>query len=280
MVKLNRFFIPYVILLIFIGFKGELIISFMLVFLHEIAHYFTAVAFGYSGFDVRILPIGAVLKLKDLDEAEPIEDFIISIAGPLFNLFLAGLCYLVSQVNDSHMIDALIKSNLSLGIFNLIPAFPLDGGRILRDFLSTRYIYRRANEITVIVSIILGYFFLGIFIFLLFLKVFDYNTCIMAAFIIISSYKEKERIVYIIMADIARKKRKFLQKKYIENRSLSVHYKSQLLDILSIVDKNKYNVFVVLDDEMRVLDVVYEEELLAALKEYGNITMEELLEDH
>ncbi|MDP4087647.1 MAG: M50 family metallopeptidase [Bacillota bacterium] len=277
MIKLNKFFVPYIILLIVIGFRGELLISFVLVVMHEAVHYFTAVMFGFSGFDIKILPIGAVLSLKDLDEASPIEDMIISLLGPIFNIILAFTAYLISLSYPGNTIDFIIKSNLALGFFNLIPAFPLDGGRILRDILSMKTIYRRANEITVRVSIILGYIISASFIFLFILNIRDYNTAIIGIFVIISSYKEKERIVYIIMGDIIRKKRRFMAKRYMENKSISVYYKGDLINVLGIMDKNKYNIFTVLDDEMRVMDVIYEDEVIQGLKEYGNITIEEFV---
>ncbi|WP_139904034.1 M50 family metallopeptidase [Clostridium thermarum] len=277
MIKLNKFFIPYIILLIIIGFRGELLISFLLVLLHELVHYGTAVAFGFSGFDIKILPIGAVLRLKDLDEATPMEDLIITAAGPCFNLLLALACYIISTVHPGATINFLIKSNLALGLFNLIPAFPLDGGRILRDALSMKIIYRRANEITVKISIVLGYFILGSFIFLLVLGIHHYNSAIIGIFVIVSSYKERERIVYIIMGDIVRKRSKFIARKYIENKHISIYYKGDLISVLSIMDKNKYNIFTVLDDDMAVMDVLYEEEIVQGLKEYGNITIEEFV---
>lgn len=277
MIKLNKFFIPYIFLLIVIGFRGELLVSFILVFLHEIVHYLTAVAFGFSGFDIKILPIGAVLRLKDLDEATPFEDLIISLSGPLFNLLLAVVCYYISTIYPSDTISFLIKSNLSLGIFNLIPAFPLDGGRVLRDCLSMKIIYRRANEITVKVSMVLGYCILGGFLISLALKTPDYNFAIIGLFVIISSYKERERIVYIIMSDIIRKKNRFVNSKYMENKNISVYYKGELINVLSIMDKNKYNIFTVLDEEMKVMDVIYEEEIVQGLKTYGNITIDEFI---
>lgn len=283
MIKLNKFFIPYIILLIVIGFRGELLISFVIVLLHEAVHYGAAVAFGFSGFDIRILPIGAVLRLRDLDEATPTEDLIISLSGPLFNIVLAIACYIVSTKYPGDTVNFLIRSNVALGTFNLIPAFPLDGGRVLRDILSIKLIYRRANEITVKVSIFLGYCILGGFIFLLLLGVPDYNSAIIGVFVIISSYKERERIVYIIMGDIIRKRSKFITRKYMENKSISIYYKGDLISVLSIMDKNKYNIFTVLDDEMAVMDVLYEEEVVQGLKEYGNITIEEfvnLREEH
>lgn len=277
MIKFNKFFIPYIFLLIVIGFRGELLISFILVILHEIVHYLTAVAFGFSGFDIKILPIGAVLRLKDLDEATPFEDLVISLSGPLFNLVLAAVLFYISTIYPSDTISFLIKSNLSLGIFNLIPAFPLDGGRVLRDCLSMKIIYRRANEITVKVSMVLGYCILSAFLISIALKRPEYNFAIIGIFIIISSYKEWERIVYIIMSDIIRKKNRFINTKYMENKNISVYYKGELINLLSIMDKNKYNIFTVLDEDMRVMDVIYEEEIVQGLKTYGNITIEEFI---
>lgn len=278
MFKINKSFIPYIILLVIIAFNGELAISFIMVFLHETVHYLTAVMFGFSGFDVKVLPIGAVLRLKDLDEASPAEDLIISISGPVFNILMAVICYFLSGLYSSDIIELLFKSNLALGIFNLIPAFPLDGGRVLRDILSMKTIYRRANQLTAKISIGLGYFIIGIFIFLLFFNVFAYNTAVIGVFVIISSYREKERIAYIIMGDIVKKRSKFIQRNYIENKSISIYYKGDLISVLSLVDKNKYNIFTVLDEEMRVMDILYEEEVVQALKEYGNITIEEFVD--
>jgi stage IV sporulation protein FB len=277
MIKVNKFFIPYLILLIAIGFRGELFISFLVVTLHEGVHYLTAVCFGFSGFDMKILPIGTVLRLKDLDEASPKEDLIISLAGPISNFLLAISAYCINTRINGPNLELFIKSNFALGLFNLVPAFPLDGGRIMRDILSLRTIYRRANELTIKISIVTGFVLTGSFIFFALFGITNYNLGLIGIFVIITSYKEKERIAYIIMGDIIKKKIKFLNRKYIENKSISVFYKGDLIGVLSLVDKNKYSIFTVLDDNMKVMDILYEEEILEALKDYGNITIEEFV---
>ena len=72
-----------------------------------------------------------------------------------------------------------------------------------------------------------------------------------------------------------KKKERFLRKKYIETKSISVHSSIDLLGILSVVDRNKYCIFTILDDDMKVMYSLYEDELIEALKIYGNISAEE-----
>ena len=75
-----------------------------------------------------------------------------------------------------------------------------------------------------------------------------------------------------------KKRLKFMKNGVIENRIISVFYKKDLLFGLGMIDKNKYTILTVLDDNMRVMKIIYEEEIINALKEYGNITFEELIQ--
>lgn len=277
MVKLNRYFIPYILVLMFIGFKGKLLISFIIVFFHELIHYLAARHLGFTGFDIEILPIGTVLILKDIDEATPMEDLMISLSAPIVNLLLAAIFYKFHIKYSIDLYYLLFQCNFVIGIFNLIPAYPLDGGRILRDLINFRCIYKIANKITVYISIGIGSLLILYYLFLFFAGVTSINLGIISVFIIVSSLKERKRIVYLIMGDIIKKKYKFKKRGYIENKSISVFYKKDLISVLSIVEKNKYNIFFILDDEMKVMDIIYEEEIIEALKLYGNITLEELM---
>ncbi|MBU3160135.1 M50 family metallopeptidase [Clostridium frigoris] len=278
MIKISKLFIPYIILLIVLGFKGELVISFVFVFLHELMHYLTARILGFSGFDIEILPVGAVLKLKNLDEANAKEDLMISLSGPLLNLLLAFIFYILFIIFKNPYFDLICNSNLAIGIFNLIPAFPLDGGRVLRDILSFNNIYRKANEATIRVSMILG----SVFMFIYFVSVSankgNFNLGLISIFILISSIKEKERIVYLIMGYIIKKKYRFIKRGYVENRSISIFCEKSLLYVLGIIDKNKYNLFTILDGNMCVIETLYEEEIIEAIKTYGDISLQEYID--
>jgi Zn-dependent protease len=162
---------------------------FLCVLLHEFGHIFTARAFGVSTPDVILLPIGGVSRLERIPE-KPREEFLIAIAGPAVNVVIAvvlivfagaklGMDSLVSIQNTSAgFIDRLAEVNLFLALFNLIPAFPMDGGRVLRALLVARFGYVRATEIAAAigqwVAFALG--FLGLFgnPLLIFIAIFIY----------------------------------------------------------------------------------------------------------
>lgn len=278
MIKINRLFLPYIVILLILGFKGNIMVSLFFVILHEIMHYLAARKYGFSGFYIEIKPIGTILNLKDLNDAEPAEDLVISLSGPIFNIFCGLVFFVINYYNSSDFFYTCFLTNIALGLFNLLPAFPLDGGRIFRDILALKTIYKRANSITVNISLVIGFSVIFIFSFLMLFGFYNFSICIMGIFIIYASYKEKERIVYIIMADVIRKKTKFLGRGFIENKSISIHFKKDLLKAMSILDKNKYNIFYVLNDEMKLLGILYEEELIEALKCFGNIAIDEYLQ--
>jgi Zn-dependent protease/CBS domain-containing protein len=166
-----------------------LVLLFACVVAHEFGHIFTARAFGVSTPDVVLLPIGGVARLERIPE-EPWEEFLVAIAGPLVNVAItlalvalagarlsSGDLHAVESPNVS-MIDRLAAVNLFLAVFNMIPAFPMDGGRVLRALLASRMGYVRATEIAAFigqgVAFALG--FIGLFYnpMLIFIAIFVY----------------------------------------------------------------------------------------------------------
>jgi stage IV sporulation protein FB len=166
-----------------------LILLFACVLAHEFGHIFTARAFGVATPDVTLLPIGGVARLERIPEA-PHEEFLIAIAGPLVNVLIAlGLIVLAgARLNAGDLtamdsakvwlVDRLAAVNLFLVLFNMIPAFPMDGGRVLRALLATRMGYVRATEVAAMigqgVAFVLG--FVGLFYnpMLIFIAIFVY----------------------------------------------------------------------------------------------------------
>jgi Zn-dependent protease/CBS domain-containing protein len=166
-----------------------MILLFLCVLAHEFGHIFTARAFGVPTPDVTLLPIGGVARLARIPEA-PGQEFLIAIAGPAVNVVIAFALVLfagadldaqhLARVGNAQigMLDRLAEVNLFLAAFNMIPAFPMDGGRVLRAALATQLGYVRATEIAASigqwVAFALG--FIGLFYnpLLIFIAIFVY----------------------------------------------------------------------------------------------------------
>ena len=166
-----------------------MVLLFLCVLLHEFGHIFTARGFGVATPDVILLPIGGVARLERIPE-QPGEEFLIAIAGPMVNVAIAAVLvvfagadlspdHLVAiESTQANLVDRLAEVNVFLAVFNLIPAFPMDGGRVLRALLATRFGYVHATEIAASIGqgVAFLFGFLGLFgnPLLLFIAVFVY----------------------------------------------------------------------------------------------------------
>jgi Zn-dependent protease len=131
---------------------------FACVLLHEFGHAFAARAFGIATPDITLLPIGGVARLTRIPD-KPWQELVVAIAGPLVNVVIAAaLIFVVHrsaeleqlQYLESPRVELLSKLasvNVMLVLFNLIPAFPMDGGRILRALLAMTLPYAQATQI-------------------------------------------------------------------------------------------------------------------------------------
>ncbi|WP_121356308.1 site-2 protease family protein [Flavisolibacter nicotianae] len=131
---------------------------------HEMGHAVVAASFGIAVKDITLYPIGGVASFESLPE-KPRQELLISAAGPAVSFLLAGLFWLLSSANSGvpPSADVAVISganffwflrtvNLYLALFNLLPAFPMDGGRILRALLALRFSYTKATTVATAIS--------------------------------------------------------------------------------------------------------------------------------
>jgi Zn-dependent protease/predicted transcriptional regulator len=240
---------------------------FACVVLHEYGHALTARKYGIKTRDITLYPIGGVARLERMPD-KPIEELWVALMGPAVNVVIAGglfaYLFLTSSlvpltdltVASGSFLERLMTVNLSLVLFNLIPAFPMDGGRVLRALLAMRTDYVKATQIAAAIGqgMALLFGFIGLFSnpFLLFIAFFVWIGASQEA----SMVQMKNAISGIPVG-----------------RAMLTDYKSlsprdPLSQMAQLILAGSQHDFPVLDND-RVVGIVTRDDFLAALTQHG-----------
>lgn len=231
---------------------------FFFVTLHELAHSLVAKKFGITVKEITLLPIGGVASMSKMPE-KPYQEFLISVAGPLSNIAIIVIFYFPMKwfagpefffgafksffgnympvYNHVFIICQIYWINLVLALFNLLPAFPMDGGRILRSILAGRMGFQRATKIAVnfghAFALLFGYIGLmnGRIILL-----------IIAVFIYMAASGEEMQV------DLRTTLRKFRVKDILIGEFLTLTKGADLSKVLELMFHTRQEDFPVLDD--------------------------------
>ncbi|MFH1046594.1 MAG: site-2 protease family protein [Candidatus Omnitrophota bacterium] len=236
----------------FYGLKGAVLVFFVFccVTLHELCHSLQARHFGVKVDQIVLLPIGGVAAMRSIPE-KPSEEFRISIAGPAFNIILAVVLFFPAYrfLGLENLLHPGIETwpqtlayaywiNPTLALFNLLPAFPMDGGRVLRAFLADRMDYGKATRI----AVSFGHIFAILFGFVGMLSTPPNLILVIIAFFIYMAATQEG-----MQVDIRLTLRKFYVKDVLPSQFLSVSPLSPLSEVIALTLHGHQEDFPVID---------------------------------
>lgn len=286
-----RLHVTFLLLLAFYGLLGSggglggtvaavlsVLVVFLCVLLHEFGHALAARHYGIPTHDITLLPIGGVARLERMPE-EPTQEIVVALAGPAVNLvIILGLslgtgfqaAFQIPSLDDTGLgntgfLYELLRVNQLLLLFNLIPAFPMDGGRVLRALLAMSLGYVRATNIAANVGqiIAVGFGLVGLGI----LKPYGYNgsvILVLIAFFIFMAGSQEATAVR--MRELTRDVR--LSEALITDfKTLPVD--ATLADAVALLLRGSQQDFPVVDGQGQAVGVLTRADLITALGKGG-----------
>ncbi len=249
-IRINPLFLFFACLLLFFG-QAFLLLNYIVVmFLHEYSHAFVAKCLGYEIKDISVLPFGICLNMKS-QNLLPNDEFKIAIAGPLMNLFLAILCialWWVFPVTYNYT-SIFCFTNLVTCFFNLVPVFPLDGGRVFLCWCSESFGRKKAVKVCKIFNIVIAIILLLLFIFSLFFGV-NLTFLFMSIFVFSGAFSGENKQEYNYLC--LNYKLKFKHKS-CKVRTVALRVDLQVFRLVKFVNNNCLTEFFVVDFNKKIL---------------------------
>ena len=243
--------VMFIMAVIFVaqGKAYELVCSLAAVILHECAHAKIAKKLGYELNEIKLMPYGAALCGDE--DIYPKHEILIAVAGPLFNAALgtvfAALWWLVPS--SYAFTRAFCECNLYIGIFNMLPVYPLDGGRIMFGILSVKLGKKRAYTVMRIISAVIGVAAVALFITSAF---FSPNYCLLTVgiFMVASAFLPDKRAKYRALFGMPGTDK--LKTRPLEIRCFAVGADVKLKKLVGMLDPDSYSKFDVFDGAVKI----------------------------
>lgn len=237
------------------------IISYLLcVFLHEIGHSLMASFLGYKLNQITLLPFGASLSGKENVFYKPSHEILVAISGPMVNLLLVLIClalFWCVPISYSFLND-FYYANLITLIFNFLPVYPLDGGRVLYSLVKRKKPIKKAYKIIKIIGVIVSILLFILFIITSFFKI-NFTIGLTSIFLITGIFFEDKSSYYVTNFSFVNKKKKLTNG--LETNVLTFNEDTILYSVLKKLNKFKYNVINIVGNDGNITKILSEEEM-------------------
>jgi stage IV sporulation protein FB len=265
-IKLNLFFILFLFASMYTGYIEQSLIIFASVLLHEAGHAVAAKLLHIRVEEIELFPFGGIAKMEDITKYGGLMEAAIAVAGPAISAAIAVAGTALSKQND--LFKAVAQFNMILFTFNIMPALPMDGGRILRNILLHFMSYKQATKIMVILGRLAAIALVFYNILIIYKGSTSIAYIITALFIYLGCHKELRYSSYYYLLNKNNKK-SGLGKKRLRVRTLKLHKDIYIRSAVSQFSPNTVCVIHVIDDNRRVIKILNEADIMDAFLRYG-----------
>jgi stage IV sporulation protein FB len=247
---------------LFHGFIYDVLLLFIIVLIHEIGHASVALSYGWRVKKIEILPFGGVAEVEEHGNRPIHEEALVIAAGPFMNVIMIGFAYLCLSLGiwKEAFTYQFLEYNLIILLFNLLPIWPLDGGKFVQLLLSLLFPFKKAIRHSLLVSggclslyfIIVGFFF-----------PYYFYLWIVGGFFIIAGWLEiKQSHFQYIRFLMERHNTNRIEERFPDVVSVMVMPNYLLKDAIYKMFRHKFHYFCILTPRGEVKHVVDEQEML------------------
>ena len=265
--SVSPFFLILAAAAIFCGYAEMFFIAYLSALLHECAHIITARALDVGISRIEILPFGVCGKLSAGFIKNPYKEILIAAAGPLLSGILAvSLCIAASRAPMiKERIEYAINVNLALLIINMVPALPLDGGRILKGLISINLGGVRAYNIVLKISCFPIAVIIAVAVMLLLVKDFNMPLILIGAFLLGNLSYEQKNLNIISLRELLYYKDGLRRDRFCQVKRMAAHSEVRAGLFLRRLGYYKYHIIDVIDDRGVIIKTVTESQIISAL---------------
>lgn len=250
---------------------------FLILLLHESAHLLMIKRKEIEISKLRIEPFGMRIFLRGEIIKNPADEISAALAGPFFSIAAGIFSAILNSFFKNSYFEFFSFGNLYIGIFNLLPALPLDGGRALRAYLSINHGYLKSyntlKKLTVVISVLLV--LSGISVFLI--TKFNFSLCITGAFLFFALFTEKNQYTYYLNKELSEYKTKSRQYERMPVLRIAVNKSYPIRKILSELSSGRYCIIEVINENKKLREFTEGELLEGIIKKGSDISIEKLL---
>ncbi len=267
--RINVWFIPVALC----SFLGEYSVIFFTAFgiaaLHELMHVLCAVFLKVPVSHITVYPFGIAAHLSSGYINHSQKEFFIAFAGPFINLVMYWIFSIIHIRTGSDFPRYCADINLAMCAVNLIPALPLDGGRMLKSILTAKYGILRSYNFVLKLSKVLIVILLVLAVTVFIVSSFNFSLILISAFLLQNISHEYAALSHIALREILENSQKIKKHEVFFTKNYCVKKNTRASVILKYLSYDYYCIFHILDENSSLTSTVTETAVLSALTEHG-----------